>query len=234
MAVLPRNHSVRARLRRSRAMPRIRLELSDGQSHTFWEIQRTGSTLKTRWGRIGTAGQDQAKTFSTPEAARKEHDKLVASKRQKGYADVGTRANAPTTKATTVPAPARPRRTVSLIELSGLGQMGPELDAALAYGPVARRGRCRGGDELARQRRRERSEGRLSTRPRRRRSSAGEEVDLTARRRRRGRSCSRPCRRPSPRGCAASSRARPARARSRRPGACRAPGSRAGPSCPRC
>lgn len=114
-------------------MPLIHLELSDGASHKFWEIKRTGSTLKTRWGRIGTAGQEQTKTLSTPEAARKEHDKLVASKKQKGYAEAGTGATTPTSKPTAVAAPTRAPRTVSLMELSGLGQMGPELPAALAY-----------------------------------------------------------------------------------------------------
>lgn len=140
-----------------------RLEFSDGTSHKFWQIEQSGKTLHSTWGRIGTAGQGQAKTYATPEAARKELEKQVASKRQKGYAEVGQRAatsgakSAPTktktktkteakpkTKAktpvaTTPPPPSaepprlRPRRTVSLMELSGLGQMGPELDEALKY-----------------------------------------------------------------------------------------------------
>lgn len=42
-----------------------------------------------RFGRIGTAGQAQTKAFPTADAARREHDKLVAEKTKKGYAEVG-------------------------------------------------------------------------------------------------------------------------------------------------
>lgn len=141
---------------RSPATAITRLEFSEGSSHKFWEVAQAGKTLQMTWGRIGTAGQGQTKTFATPDAAQKELEKLVASKRQKGYAEVGrraatasrsaqteTKAKTKTKTKTKIPAATpppsaepprlRPQRTVSLMELSGLGQMGPELDDALKY-----------------------------------------------------------------------------------------------------
>lgn len=129
--------------------PVTRLEFSEGTSHKFWEVRQSGKTLQMSWGRIGTAGQGQTKTFASPDAARAELEKLVAAKRQKGYAEAGRRAAtarskparaATSTRTAAAPPPPsaepprlRPRRTVSLMELSGLGQMGPELDDALKY-----------------------------------------------------------------------------------------------------
>ena len=122
----------------------IRLELSDGASHKFWEIAQSGKVLSTRWGRIGTAGQEQRKSYATSDAARAELAKQVAAKQRKGYAEAGKRAakqpatrpaRSTTTVAPPVPAPARlrPRRKASLMELSGIGQMGTELADALPY-----------------------------------------------------------------------------------------------------
>ena len=34
-----------------------RYELNDGKSHKFWEVEREGSSVTTRWGRVGTQGQ---------------------------------------------------------------------------------------------------------------------------------------------------------------------------------
>ncbi len=132
-----------------------RLELSDGASHKFWEVSRQGATLRTRWGRIGTDGQTQDKAYASPAAAQQELDKLVASKRKKGYGDAKgakgakgakvaasarTRSPAATPPAGP-PAPApgtvvpvtRVPRTAGLMELSGLGQIGPDFDEALKY-----------------------------------------------------------------------------------------------------
>jgi predicted DNA-binding WGR domain protein len=63
-----------------------RYEFVEGKSSKFWEIHLDGTTLDVRFGRIGTSGQSQTKTFATPDLARKEHDKLVAEKTKKGYA----------------------------------------------------------------------------------------------------------------------------------------------------
>jgi uncharacterized protein (TIGR02996 family) len=62
-----------------------KFEFTDATSHKFWNIDLQGSKFTVHYGRIGTAGQTQEKSFPSPEAARKEHDKLVAEKVRKGY-----------------------------------------------------------------------------------------------------------------------------------------------------
>jgi uncharacterized protein (TIGR02996 family) len=58
---------------------------SDAKSHKFWNIELKGTSFTVIFGRIGTAGQTQTKTFADEEKARKEHDKLVREKLGKGY-----------------------------------------------------------------------------------------------------------------------------------------------------
>jgi predicted DNA-binding WGR domain protein len=73
-----------------------RYEFSDGKSSKFWEIDLTGTSFTVRFGRIGTGGQAQTKSFASAQLASREHDKLVAEKTKKGYALVaGTGAPAP-------------------------------------------------------------------------------------------------------------------------------------------
>ena len=74
-----------------------RFELSDGTSNKFWEIDLDGKSFTVKFGKIGTNGQTQVKSFPTPAKAQAEHDKLVREKTGKGYAEVGaaTAAAAP-------------------------------------------------------------------------------------------------------------------------------------------
>jgi uncharacterized protein (TIGR02996 family) len=58
---------------------------SDATSHKFWDIDLKGKSFTVTFGRIGTAGQTQLKTFPDEGKARKEHDKLIAEKTRKGY-----------------------------------------------------------------------------------------------------------------------------------------------------
>jgi uncharacterized protein (TIGR02996 family) len=58
---------------------------SDASSHKFWNIELLGSSFTVTYGRQGTAGQTQTKTFPSDAAALKEHDKLVKEKLGKGY-----------------------------------------------------------------------------------------------------------------------------------------------------
>src|SRR5581483_8116071 len=58
---------------------------SDATSHKFWTIERDGKQVTVRYGREGSAGQTQVKSFSSEEAAQKEHDKLIQEKVKKGY-----------------------------------------------------------------------------------------------------------------------------------------------------
>jgi len=64
-----------------------RFELIDGSSQKFWEIELQGSDFTVRWGRIGTDGQSQQKSFPSAAKAQTEHDKLVTEKQKKGYAE---------------------------------------------------------------------------------------------------------------------------------------------------
>jgi predicted DNA-binding WGR domain protein len=61
-----------------------RFELVEGTSNKFWEISLEGTTFAVCFGRIGTAGQTQQKSFDSAEKARDEHDKLIAEKQKKG------------------------------------------------------------------------------------------------------------------------------------------------------
>lgn len=79
-----------------------RFEFRSGNSAKFWEILRHGDSYTITFGRIGTKGQSQTKTFDTsghPDSAvqaygaeRLAHEavfKLIAEKLAKGYVEVG-------------------------------------------------------------------------------------------------------------------------------------------------
>jgi uncharacterized protein (TIGR02996 family) len=59
----------------------------DGKSDKFWAIELQGKSLTVTFGRTGTAGQTQKKTFPDAAKAQKEHDKLVADKLARGYVE---------------------------------------------------------------------------------------------------------------------------------------------------
>ena len=64
-------------------MPRY--EFSEGSSNKFWQIDLSGKSFSTTYGKIGTAGQTTVKSFGDAAAAKKEYDKLIAEKVKKGY-----------------------------------------------------------------------------------------------------------------------------------------------------
>jgi predicted DNA-binding WGR domain protein len=64
-------------------MPRY--EFSEGTSNKFWQIDLSGKSFTTTYGKIGTAGQTTVKSFKTDAEAKKEYDKLIAEKVKKGY-----------------------------------------------------------------------------------------------------------------------------------------------------
>lgn len=80
-----------------------RFECVDGKSSKFWEIEQVGTDLNIRWGRIGTGGQEQTKSFDTDAKATVALGKLVTEKTGKGYAEVvaGAPAAAPAVIAVT-------------------------------------------------------------------------------------------------------------------------------------
>ena len=62
---------------------------SEGSSNKFWRIQFAEDSFTVQYGRTGTQGQEQTKTFSDQAKAQKEYDKLVAEKVKKGYVEIG-------------------------------------------------------------------------------------------------------------------------------------------------
>ncbi|MFD5831765.1 WGR domain-containing protein, partial [Lentzea sp. NPDC060358] len=100
-----------------------RWELVAGSSAKFWEIDREGTEVTVRFGRLQTNGQTQTKELDTEEAAEAHVAKLVADKEKKGYRPVGTteenagsaapatRDSAPQQPAPQQPAPAQPAST---------------------------------------------------------------------------------------------------------------------------
>jgi predicted DNA-binding WGR domain protein len=60
--------------------------MGDG-SQKFWEITLSGNSFAVRFGRIGTAGQTQTKSFADEARARREMEALVTEKLKKGYVE---------------------------------------------------------------------------------------------------------------------------------------------------
>ena len=83
-------------------MERI-FEFKDGTSAKFWAISLDGTTVTTRYGRLGAAGQQTLKKESTPEKAKALFEKLVKEKTTKGYAEAG---GAPAPGPSSAPTPA--------------------------------------------------------------------------------------------------------------------------------
>lgn len=64
-----------------------RFEFIEGGSKKFWEIGQTGCDMTVRYGRIGTNGQTQTKTFPDEARTSREVQKLIAEKMKKGYTE---------------------------------------------------------------------------------------------------------------------------------------------------
>jgi predicted DNA-binding WGR domain protein len=62
-----------------------RLSSIEGGSNKFWEAATDGNKLVVRWGRTGTKGQIQLKTFPDEEIANREKEKMIKEKLGKGY-----------------------------------------------------------------------------------------------------------------------------------------------------
>ncbi len=65
-------------------------EFIGGSSRKFWEISVSDNSFTVRFGRIGTAGQSQTKSFPDEDTAKREAEKLIAEKVKKGYVKTGT------------------------------------------------------------------------------------------------------------------------------------------------
>ncbi|CAN5457123.1 hypothetical protein BH10PLA2_BH10PLA2_32590 [soil metagenome] len=62
---------------------------AEGSSNKFWEITIAGTDVTVRYGRAGTQGQTNVKSFPTEQAAAKHATKLTAEKVAKGYLETG-------------------------------------------------------------------------------------------------------------------------------------------------
>jgi predicted DNA-binding WGR domain protein len=65
-----------------------RFEFSEGNSNKFWEVSVRGTDVLVRFGRIGSAGQAQVKSFADEQATAKHVEKLIREKTGKGYREI--------------------------------------------------------------------------------------------------------------------------------------------------
>lgn len=117
-------------------MPRY--EFSEGTSNKFWDIQLSGSSFTTTWGKIGTAGEATTKSFPSDDKARQEYDKLIAEKVKKGYALVGGGATPAPAGATQRSAPAaKPAATATAKAVAKTAVATPAVAAPAVAAPAA-------------------------------------------------------------------------------------------------
>lgn len=58
---------------------------TDDKSDKFWQIDTQGTAFTVTFGKRGTAGQSQTKTFDTADQCQQQADKLIREKNSKGY-----------------------------------------------------------------------------------------------------------------------------------------------------
>lgn len=110
-----------------------RFEFKDGKSQKFWQIEVDEESFTVQFGRIGTEGQTQVKSFTSPEKCEAEANKLIAAKVKKGYqeVDLGASAAKPAGKAKADAAPTGARNPE--LEAAILDADKPDLDAWQVY-----------------------------------------------------------------------------------------------------
>jgi predicted DNA-binding WGR domain protein len=86
---LPPENKITPVHNQSAASPR-RFEFTGGSSQKFWEVSVSGNSFTVRFGRIGTAGQSQTKTFADEAKAKREAENLIAEKVKKGYVETNS------------------------------------------------------------------------------------------------------------------------------------------------
>lgn len=68
-------------------MEQTALKYADEKSNKFWHAEKLECEFAVNWGKSGTRGRWQIKEFSSSEQCEKELNKLIQSKRKKGYTD---------------------------------------------------------------------------------------------------------------------------------------------------
>jgi DNA ligase 1 len=66
-----------------------RFEFTEGTSNKFWEAVVDRNRVTVSYGRIGTSGQTETKSFPDSAAAQKHADKKIQEKINKGYMEIG-------------------------------------------------------------------------------------------------------------------------------------------------
>lgn len=119
-----------------------RYEFTEGTSNKFWEINLSGKSFTTTYGKIGANGQTTIKKFSSDADAKKEHDKLVAEKVKKGYVlkgGAGGKAKADGGKAKAEPTNGKAAaRTATVVATGKRDARNPKLEAAILKDPSDR------------------------------------------------------------------------------------------------
>lgn len=67
-------------------------EYKDDKSSKFWEITIADISIITRYGKIGTEGKTNNKSFANQDLAKKEYNKLIQEKIKKGYIEDTTKS----------------------------------------------------------------------------------------------------------------------------------------------
>ena len=67
-----------------------RFEFVGGSSAKFWEVSVSGPDVTIRFGRIGTDGQSQTKSFPDVAAAERHAERMIGQKTTKGYVECAT------------------------------------------------------------------------------------------------------------------------------------------------
>lgn len=88
-------------------MSRRNFEFVEGSARKFWAITVEENAFTVHFGRIGTTGQAQQKSFADAPTARREADKLIAEKTRKGYVEVASAAGPAPAPKVAPPAPAQ-------------------------------------------------------------------------------------------------------------------------------
>ena len=65
-------------------------QYQDEKSSKFWNISLEDCTHTVNYGKSGTSGRTQSKSFETAEEAKKSYDKLIEQKIKKGYLEEET------------------------------------------------------------------------------------------------------------------------------------------------
>ncbi|WP_100787061.1 WGR domain-containing protein [Leptospira adleri] len=71
-------------------MTKRELTFQDGTSDKFWNLETSGNSFTVTFGKTGTAGQTQTKTFDSEDKCLKEAEKLIHEKLKKGYKENST------------------------------------------------------------------------------------------------------------------------------------------------